>query len=294
MTSASSARTQGLRPMALVTGAAGQLGSTIAERLADRWSMTSMGRREMDLGDPRSVRETVARLRPEMIVNCAAYTDVDGAEHAAHQALVVNALAVGTLARAAKGVGAALVHYSTDFVFDGRAERVHRETDAAEPQSVYAQSKLVGEWLAADAPVHYVLRVESLFGGSLAKSSIDRIITAIVEGREARAFVDRTVSPSFVDDVAEATAFLVSARAPVGVYHVVNSGSTTWYDLARHVAERLERPHATITPISVNDVQFKAKRPQFAALANDKLTDAGFRMPSWQEALDRHLARTRR
>ncbi|MCA1584386.1 MAG: NAD(P)-dependent oxidoreductase [Acidobacteria bacterium] len=262
MTSASHSPGEGVRPSALVTGASGQLGSTIAERLASRWSITPM--------------------------------DVDGAETAAHQALAVNALAVGTLARAAKDVGAAFVHYSTDFVFDGRAERVHREQDAPEPQSTYGQSKLIGEWLAADAPVHYVLRVESLFGGSLAKSSIDRIIAAIVEGREARVFIDRTVSPSFVDDVAEATAFLVGARAPGGVYHVVNSGCTTWFDIARHVAERLERPQAILTPVSVKELQLKAKRPQFAALANDKLTEAGFRMPLWQDALERHLARAHR
>lgn len=282
------------RPLVVLTGAHGQLGETIAERLADRWSIVALGRRELDLADSVAIREMVARLRPDLIVNCAAYTDVDGAETAARHALAVNALGVGALARAARDVGATLVHYSTDFVFDGKAATPYVETVAPEPQSVYAQSKLVGEWLAADAPVHYVLRVESLFGGPRAKSSIDRIIDAISGSTEARVFVDRTVSPSFVDDVAEATAALVASGAAPGVYHCVNSGSATWLDVARHVAGRLGREDAAITPVSVKDVKLTAKRPQFAALSNEKLARAAFRMPSWQDALDRHLARMAR
>lgn len=282
------------QPLALVTGAAGQLGATIVARLADRWSIVALGRRDLDLSDGRAVRAIVARVSPDIIVNCAAYTDVDGAESAARQAFTVNGLATGTLARAAQDVGATLVHYSTDFVFDGTADTPYAETDPPEPKSIYAQSKLVGEWLAADASVHYVLRVESLFGGVPAKSSIDRIISAIGDGREARAFVDRTVSPSFVDDVADATATLVANRAPSGVYHCVNSGCTTWYEIARFVAEHLGRSDATITPVSVNDVTLKAKRPQFAALSNAKLVRAGVHMPSWQDGLQRHLSRVHR
>jgi dTDP-4-dehydrorhamnose reductase len=255
--------------------------------------MTLLGRRDLDLADAHAVRRAVARLRPDIIVNCAAYTDVDGAEGAAAHAMAVNGLAVGTLARAAREVGATLVHYSTDFVFDGTSPAPYVETDEPQPQSVYAQSKLVGEWLAADAPVHYVLRVESLFGGPLAKSSIDRIVDAIAGHREARVFADRTVSPSFVDDVADATAFLVASGAPSGLYHCVNTGSATWYDVARVIAGRLGRPDATITPVSVTDVVLKAKRPQFASLANEKLARAGYPMASWEDALDRHLARTR-
>lgn len=281
-------------PVALVAGAGGQLGETIVQRLANRWSIVAMGRRQLDLADTAAIGETVARLRPAVIVNCAAYTDVDGAEMAARQALAVNALAVGAFARAARDVGATLVHYSTDFVFDGTATEPYAETVAPAPQSVYAQSKLLGEWLAADAPTHYVLRVESLFGGPRAKSSIDRIVDAISGGTEARVFVDRTVSPSFVDDVAEATAALVASAAPAGVYHCVNSGCATWYEVARHAAAQLGREDATITPVSVKDIPLKAKRPQYAALSNEKLARAGFRMPSWQDALDRHLARTGR
>jgi dTDP-4-dehydrorhamnose reductase len=147
--------------------------------------------------------------------------------------------------------------------------------------------------MAADAPGHYVLRVESLFGGRPARSSIDRIIDAIATGNEARVFHDRTLSPSYVDDVAEATAFLVSSGAAVGLYHCVNSGSATWYELAQHVASVLGRHDAPITPVSVADVRLRAPRPTFAALSNAKLAAAGFVMPHWHDALERYLARTR-
>ncbi len=283
--------TAGARPVALVTGAQGQLGSTMATRLSAEWSIVACGHRDLDVTDTAAVRETVFRHRPAVIVNCAAYTDVDGAEDQVEKALMVNGLAVGALARAAHEVGATLVHFGTDFVFDGTARTPYTEDDLPEPKSVYAQSKLVGEWLAADAPLHYILRVESLFGGQHARSSIDRIIDTITAGREARAFHDRTVSPSFVDDVADATAFLVAAGAPAGVYHCVNSGSATWYEVAQRVAAELASPDAPITAVSVADVPLKAPRPQFAALSNAKLVAAGFRMPRWQDALKRYLAR---
>ena len=120
------------------------------------------------------------------------------------------------------------MHYSTDFVFDGKATRPYVEEDVPNPQSVYAQSKLLGEWFALEAPRAFVLRVESLFGGANAKSSIDRIAQAIAEGREAKVFRDRTVSPSYVVDVAAATRALVERGEP-GLYHCVGTGHANWH-----------------------------------------------------------------
>ena len=137
----------------------------------------------------------MARERPDAVVNCAAYNDVDGAEDHASDAIRVNALAVRALARACADAGAALVHYSTDFVFGGDAERPYSEDDEPAPQSVYASSKLLGEWFAAVATRHYVLRVESLVGGTHRRGSVDRIAAAILHGQPVRAFRDRTVTP---------------------------------------------------------------------------------------------------
>lgn len=278
-------------PRALVTGATGQLGSTLVKRLAGRWFILPLARPELDLTDTQAIRAAVARERPDVIFNCAAYTNVDGAEDEAATALAVNGLAVGALARAARDEGATLVHYSTDFVFKGDSPTPRSENDAPEPQSVYAQSKLIGEWLATDALRHYVLRVESLFGGEKAASSIDRIIDNIRGGRETKAFSDRTVSPSYVEDVAAATTFLIDSQAPAGLYHCVNTGSTTWLELAQHIRAVLGCTDAPITAIRVGELALRAPRPQYAALENAKLARAGFTMPTWEDALARYLAR---
>ncbi|MDP7294543.1 MAG: NAD(P)-dependent oxidoreductase, partial [Vicinamibacterales bacterium] len=189
----------------LVTGAAGQLGGVIRELFGDGGDdVTALTRVELDLTEHDAVLRAVRDAQPNLMVNCAAYNQVDAAEDDATSALAVNAFSVRSLARAASDVGATFVHYSTDFVFDGRGAVPYTEENQPSPQSVYGASKLLGEWFAADVPRAYVLRVESLFGGRPAKSSVDRISDAILDGREVPVFIDRTVSPSYVQDVAGA------------------------------------------------------------------------------------------
>ena len=274
----------------LVTGAAGQLGQEMVRLLAGEHQVTAWTRADIDLTKHKDVLDAIATLAPDAIVNCASYNQVDQAQVDQVTALDVNAMVVRTLARAAADINAILVHYSTDFVFAGTASAPYQETDHAEPRSVYAQSKLLGEWFASDAPSYYVLRVESLFGGPQARSSIDRIIDAVRADREAKVFSDRVVSPSYVPDVARASAFVLATRPPVGVYHCVNSGHVTWLEVGQEIVRRLGRSADLLTAISVTDVSFPAPRPQFAALSNDKLAHAGYAMPSWQDALARHLA----
>ena len=205
----------------------------------------------------------------------------------------MNAFGVLWLARAAAQVGAVFVHYGTDFVFAGDAERPYTEDASPNPRSFYASSKLLGEWFAREAPRWYLLRVESLFGGSALgswhKSSVDLIADAIFEGREAVVFSDRTVSPSFVVDVARATRDIVERGTPYGLYHCVNSGLCTWYELAREIGRQLGIvPKLRLK--SVAEVQMRAARPRYCALSNAKLAAAGITMPSWQDALARYLA----
>ena len=273
---------------ALVVGAAGQLGSAMVRRLSRETAVVALTRRELDLTDRLAVMTAVARERPDVILNCAAYNAVDMAEEAVAEALAANAFVPQSLARAARAVDATLVHYSTDFVFDGQASQPYTEADPPNPQSVYGQSKLMGEWLASDAPRAYILRVESLFGGPAARSSIDRIITSLRSGKPARVFVDRVVTPSFVDDVVEATWSLLVRRAEPGLYHVVNAGETTWHALGAEAA-RLLGSTANLVSVKVADVPMRAKRPQYCALSIEKLLSAGIRMPAWQDALARHI-----
>lgn len=273
----------------LVTGAAGQLGTTLVQGYAGRADVIPVTRRALDIGDAAVVDAFIARAHPDAVINCAAYTDVDGAEDHATDAIRVNAVAVRALARGAAGAGAVLVHYGTDFVFDGLADRPYTEDDEPAPQSVYACSKLLGEWFAADCPRHYVLRVESLFGGSHRRGSVDGIVDAIRKGEPARVFVDRTVTPSYVPDVADATWRLMDTAAPCGVYHCVNTGVTTWFELAKEIGRQLG-VEPNLVPVKVADVQMKARRPRYAALSNAKLARAGIQMPAWQDALRRYLS----
>lgn len=279
-----------MKLLVLVLGAEGQLGDAMAAQLGARHEVVAYGRADLDITERSEVPAAIHALCPDVIVNCAAYTRVDEAEDRPLDALAVNAWGVRTLAETAASLDATLVHFSTDFVFDGRTERVSTEEDAANPQGAYAASKLLGEWLAAEAPRHYVLRVASLFGGLRAASSVDRMLDAIQRGAEVRAFVDRTVSPSYVEDVVAATDALLARDAPYGLYHCVNSGWTTWSGIARELARLAGRPDTHITDVPVADVPLRAPRPQFAALSNAKLTAAGVAMPAWQDALARYVA----
>jgi dTDP-4-dehydrorhamnose reductase len=276
----------------LIAGAGGQLGSAFAARLMARGDeVLALARADLDLTDPAAVQARVEAARPSVILNCAANNAVDHAEDDAPGALAVNAFAVLSLARAAASVGAAFVHYSTDFVFDGAASAPYAETDPPCPRSVYGQSKLVGEWFALDeAPGSYVLRVESLFGGPRSRSSIDKIVASLRAGQQARVFVDRVVTPSYVEDVIDATFSLLDRGAAGGLYHCVNTGETTWQALACVVAEHLHADPGLLVPVTVADVSMRAPRPQYCALSNRKLAEAGVVMPAWQDAIARHLA----
>jgi len=276
----------------VVTGAAGQLASELVRVLGSAHEVIALTRADLDLTRHEDVLRTLHRLAPEAIVNGSAYNAVDRAEEEPSTALAVNTFAVRSLARAAAACGALLVHYSTDFVFSGEASVPYTEENEPAPVSVYGQSKLLGEWFALDAPRAFVLRVESLFGGPHAHSSIDRILEALAEGREVRAFADRVASPSYVHDVAVATRRLITG-APPGLYHCVNDGYATWEAIAREAA-RLLGSEPRIVPVKMADLPLRAKRPRFCALSNAKLAAAGAPMPTWQDALARHVGTFRR
>ncbi len=276
-----------------VVGARGQLGAAIVHEFSAGHEVTALGRADLDITNAAAIATTLGDARPDLIVNCAAYNDVDGAEDHPIDALTVNALAVRYIARAAAAANARLVHYSTDFVFDGAAAEPYREDDRPNPRSVYAASKLLGEWFAADAPGAYILRVESLFGrapgGPVPKGSVQRMVDAIRAGREVRAFEDRVITPTYIVDAARATRLLVERAAPPGLYHCVNSGRCTWLELARVLSTRVGSD-APIVPVRAADVKMRALRPKFCALSNDKLRRHGIDMPPWDDALVRYLA----
>jgi dTDP-4-dehydrorhamnose reductase len=281
-----------MRRRVLVTGASGQLAGAVAAVFGRDSDLTALTRSALDITDDSAVDDAMTKCRPDVVINCAAYNDVDGAETEPVRALEVNAFAVRSLARAADAAGATLIHYSSDFVFDGAASHPYREEDRPNPQGVYAASKLLGEWFALEAAKSLVLRVESLFGasstGSGRRGSLDMLAAGIQAGREVPVFVDRTVSPSYVVDVASATHALLASGTASGLYHCVNAGSCSWHDIASEIARLLGKP-ANLRPITLDTVSLRARRPVFSALENGRLIGAGINMPSWQDALARYL-----
>jgi dTDP-4-dehydrorhamnose reductase len=278
----------------LVTGAGGLLAAAIIREFeAAGETVVALDRRALDLTEADRVQRTVHEAGADVVINCAAYNDVDGAEADARAALALNAFAVRSLARATRESGSGLVHYSTDFVFDGTQTRPYVEDDRPNPCGTYGASKLLGEWFALEHPSAYVLRVESLFGepgpGGSRSGSLRGILTKIESGETAPVFVDRTITPGYTADIALATRRLVKERAAAGLYHCVNSGPTTWADVAAETARVLGLP-LHMTPITLESVQLRARRPRYSALSNAKLAAAGISMPTWQDALSRHLA----
>jgi dTDP-4-dehydrorhamnose reductase len=274
-----------------VFGARGTLGSAMAHGFRGH-DLVAFDRATVDITSHAEVERAVTRVGPDVLINCAAYNAVDAAEDHPLDALAGNAFAVRTLARVARAHGATLVHYSSDFVFDGAGEKPYTELDQPNPRSVYAASKMLGEWFAADAPEAYVLRVESLFGrfagGPPEKGSVAGVVGGLLAGSNPKVFEDRTVSPTYVPDAVTATLALLERKVPPGVYHCVSTGHCTWLEFAREAA-RLLGVEPRVQPVRMADMSFRAPRPLYCALSNEKLTAAGIVMPTWQDALARHI-----
>jgi dTDP-4-dehydrorhamnose reductase len=276
-----------------VVGALGQLGAAVVHEFRPDHEVIGLVHADLDVNDPLAVLAAMARVSPDVIINCAAYNAVDAAEDHPLEALRTNALAVRSLARAATAADAVLIHCGTDFVFDGTIDRPYVEDDSPNPRSVYAASKLLGEWFAMDAPRHYVLRVESLFGrapdGPPAKGSVQTIVDALCRGTVARVFEDRTVSPTYVPHAARVMRELLGRSVPPGIYHCVSSGYCTWLEFALAAAEILG-VEPRVQPVRVADVALRAERPKYCALSNAKLAAAGIELPTWKAALEDYLS----
>jgi dTDP-4-dehydrorhamnose reductase len=277
----------------VIVGAGGKLGGALVRECSAHHDVIAFDHAALDITDPGKVTAEVMRVKPDVIINCAGYNAVDAAEDHPVDALRANAFAVRTLARTATRLGASLVHYSSDFVFDGTSRRPYTEDDRPNPQSVYAASKMLGEWFASDASPAYIVRVESLFGqrpdGGWLDGSVATIVRALKAGGTAKVFEDRTVSPTYVVDAVRATRALLERSAPAGIYHCVSSGHCTWLEFALEAA-RLMGAEPRIERLRLEDVKLKAVRPRYCALSNAKLAAIGIEMPSWQDALERHLS----
>jgi len=275
----------------LVTGSKGQLGAAFVTRLSAEAHVTGIDVDDVDLADPVLLREYVRRCRPTVIVNCAAFTDVDGAEARPLDAYRVNAEAVWCLAGLASELDAVLVHYSTEFVYDGKLDRPYTEDEETAPQSVYGMTKLVGERFALGAKRGYVLRLSSLYGGHTRRSTVDWMVRQAHDGQPVTAFTDRTVSPSYVPDVVEATLELLVKEAPFGLYNCGSVDWCSWADVAEQVLAACDRPEL-LERVPFVAQPNRAVRPRNCTMSSAKLRAHVASAPrTWSDALSDYLAR---
>jgi dTDP-4-dehydrorhamnose reductase len=273
---------------AFVTGAFGQLGRELVALLGAE-AAWSGGRAELDVARPEDVDAIVGRVQPDVVFNAAAYNQVDRAESEPGLALEVNALGPLVLARAARRVGALFVHFSTDYVFDGRSARPYREDDLPRPLGAYGVSKLAGEHLVPSARGEsLIVRTSGVFGrgGSRQKggSFVDRILARARSGQPLRVVSDQVFAPTYAPDLARGVLELVRAGAR-GLVQVTSGGSCSWHDMAVEALSLsgLSLPVASITAASL---ELPAARPAFSVLDNARALSLGLTpLRSWKEAL---------
>lgn len=276
-----------------VIGSRGQLGGELLQRLGG--DAVGLTHDDIEITEPDSVQRALAAARPELVINTAAYNQVDRAEDEPEQAYRVNALGPRNLARWCAGSGAILIHVSTDYVFAGDPGRTRpwTEEDPPAPQSAYAVSKLAGEYFVRSiCNRHFVVRTCGLYGGSPGRGSGNFVETMLRLGRErgaVRVVDDQRCCPSFAGDVAEALLEL-SRTGNWGLYHATNAGSVTWCEYARAVFESAGLD-VDVTPITTAEFGAAAKRPAFSVLDCASLEAAiGRAMRPWREALSEYVA----
>ena len=281
----------------LLTGRDGQVGRELATTLAALGKVTATNRAELDLASDASIRAMVRALRPHLIVNAAAYTAVDKAESEPELARRINAVAVATLAAEAKAVGAAMVHYSTDYVFDGTKPASYVEEDPTHPLSVYGQTKLAGEQALAAAGIPYLVLRTSWVYGARGKNFLLTILKLAADKPELRIVADQTGAPTWSRDIAVATASIVKQWLPdfstSGVYHLTAAGKTSWHGFAAEaIRMRTEmragqENFARLTAISTAEYPTPAVRPRNSQLACEKLKLVfDCRLPDWKASLE--------
>jgi dTDP-4-dehydrorhamnose reductase len=287
----------------LIIGRNGQVSRSLHQVLgASGHNIVKIGRPDVDLRDPQSLTHAILAARPKIVINAAAYTAVDRAEDESEEAFAVNAIAAGTAARAAADAGAAIIHFSTDYVFDGRKGTPYLETDPLAPIGVYGQTKLAGEErVAAANPKHIILRtawVFSPFGSNFVKT----MLRLNQVQPEIRVVDDQHGSPTFAPDLADLVATLISiVEEPspdprfFGTFHAVNHCDTTWFGFAHAIIEGAARrgaSHAAVRPIATKDYPTRAQRPEYSVLSTQKLHDVyGIQLRPWREALSDCLDR---
>ncbi|CAL61334.2 dTDP-4-dehydrorhamnose reductase (dTDP-4-keto-L-rhamnose reductase) (dTDP-6-deoxy-L-mannose dehydrogenase) (dTDP-L-rhamnose synthetase) [Herminiimonas arsenicoxydans] len=285
----------------LLTGKTGQVGYELERTLQGLGEIVALDRQQMDLANLDQVRDVIRSVKPQLIINPAAYTAVDLAESAPDLAMRINADAPGVMAAEAKKLGAAMIHYSTDYVFDGDKAESYTEEDVPHPQSVYGRSKLAGEQAIQAAGIpHLILRTSWIYG-LRGKNFLLTVQRLAQERDELRIVADQFGAPTWSRTLAEVTAHAICQlqgggtqanvdhaawSAHSGLYHVTAQGRTSWHGFTQAIiahSSGLKQPK--VTPIATQDYPLPAKRPQNSVLSSQRFMQAFCRLPEWEAAL---------
>jgi dTDP-4-dehydrorhamnose reductase len=279
----------------LIFGRVGQVGWELRHKLACLGQVSNVDFPEIDFSKPDTVRAAIRDASPTVIVNAAAYTAVDKAEATPEPAWAINASGPGVIAEEAKRLGALMVHYSTDYVYDGSKQGPWVETDTPNPLNVYGETKLAGDQAIAAAGGDYLILRTSWVYGARGGNFLLTMLRLAKERPELRIVDDQTGSPTTSECIAQATAqILAQVVSPAGeglagrsgVYHLTNSGQTTWFGFAQALLSK-QANCPKLTPIATSEYPVAAKRPVNSVLSCEKLAESfGVRMPPWELALD--------
>lgn len=288
----------------LLTGTTGQLGTELHPLLAPIAEVIAMDRGTLDFANPDAVADFVFDLKPDLIINSAAYTAVDKAESDSETAMAVNAITPGKLAQAAQWLGATLIHISTDYVFNGTQSRPYLETDGTDPLGIYGQSKLLGEnAIRSVLPQHLIIRTAWVYGVGGVGNFVKTMLRLGKEREEVRVVADQVGTPTWTYDLATAIVqfadlTLAGTLTPedFGTYHYTNSGVASWYDFAVAIFEEAQQLGVPlkvqrVIPITTADYPTPAKRPAYSVLNCGKLsTRLGTYPPHWRQGLRQMLS----
>lgn len=278
----------------LITGANGMLAKSVREKLSEGNELICTDVNELDITDETAVLKKVEEIKPEYIINCAAYTAVDKAEDVYDLADKINADGPGNLAKAAKAVDAVLIHISTDYVFNGDLDlsKSYVETDQVGPVTVYGKTKLHGEEeVQKNTDKFYIFRTAWLYGDG--NNFVRTMLKLGTTKDEINVVSDQHGSPTYAEDLANIIKQAIEKKIPYGIYHTTNQGFTTWYEFTKKIFELANisckvNPVTTEKYIEIMKVK-QAKRPFNSKLSKEKILSQGVEIPTWEEGLKRYL-----
>ena len=274
---------ENLQKRVLLLGCRGMLGSELAKEFKE-YDLSCFDRKEADITNKKKLQRKITELQPNIIINAAAYTDTEQAESNQDKALRVNGKAVGHLASIANKIDAVLVHYSTDYVFDGKNRKGYKETAQPNPINVYGKSKFLGEaLLRRNTDKYYLIRSSWMFGGE-GKNFVKKILQLSKSNARLKVVNDQWGKPTLAHDLAQETKKIIEQEKPFGIYHITNEGKTNWYQFARRILA-FKNITVKIKPVGSSEYQMKAKRPLSSVLINTKLP----KLRKWEEALEEYL-----